>query len=87
MNNLYKGKIVAYNCNNPIDVTSYQLKDIEECEKQIMQESSRNVKMQILQKSKKYTAKGYMCELKRTREVAHCGQVDHMVKEFKNEFD
>ena len=28
-----------------------------------------------------------MCELKRRRKIAHCGQDDHMVREFKDEFD
>ena len=43
--------------------------------------------MQILQKTKRYTANGFSCELKRTKKVAHCGQDDHMVREFNEEYN
>ena len=84
--NLFKDTLVAYDCQNPHNVTSYELNDVTECESRITQQLRKNTKMQILQKTGKYTIPAIACSWKRTRKVVHCGSQDHMVIDFKKSF-
>ena len=86
LKNLFKGLVAAYDCSKPTNVTNYELQDIDRCVEKEINKSIRDARMQILQRTTKYTNQGFTCLLRRSTKVAHCGQSDHFVRDFKSEF-
>ena len=65
---LFKQSIIGYDCSNLINSTSYKINDIENCEENLIRKPNRNIDVQILQKSNKFTNTALTCSLRRTKQ-------------------
>ena len=82
---LFKQSIIGYDCSNLINSTSYKINDIENCEENLIRKPNRNIDVQILQKSNKFTNTTLTCSLRRTRKASHCEKYNHRLSLCKDE--
>ena len=81
---LFKRTIVGYDCSRIQNVSSHKINEMISCEDNII-EKAKNIEVQVLQKSDKYTNQAMTCSIRRTRKVSHCGAYHHSLNLNSNE--